>query len=67
MLSKIENNLKFNSKRNYKIVTPCCQKNNTDGKFVNYLDHEEHYGFCHSCGVVSFPPTIYNDEHGTNQ
>jgi hypothetical protein len=64
MFTKVENNLKFTNKRNYKIVTPCCHKKNTDGKFVNYLDHEEIYGFCHSCGVATLPPTIYLNEYG---
>lgn len=64
MFTKVEINLKFTNKRNYKIVTPCCHKKNTDGKFVNYLDHEEIYGFCHSCGVATLPPTIYLNEYG---
>ncbi|WP_264550266.1 toprim domain-containing protein [Flavobacterium sp. N2820] len=64
MFTKVENNLKFNTKRNFKIVTPCCHKTNTDGKFVNYLDYEDYYGFCHSCGVSTMPPTIYLDENG---
>lgn len=64
MFTKVENNLKFNTKRNYKIVTPCCRKTNSDGKFVNYIDYEEHYGFCHSCGIATLPPTIYLNENG---
>lgn len=64
MFTKIENNLKFNPKRNYKIVTPCCHKTNTDGKFVNYLYYEDYYGFCHSCGIATMPPIIYLDENG---
>lgn len=64
MFTKVENILKFNTKRNYKIVTPCCNKRNTDGKFVNYVDHQEHYGYCHSCGVATLPPTIYLNESG---
>jgi hypothetical protein len=63
MFTKVENNLKFNPKRNYKTVTPCCHKTNTDGKFVNYLDYEDYYGFCHSCGIATMPPTIYLDEN----
>lgn len=64
MLTKVENNLKFNPKRNYKIITPCCNKTNKDGKFVNYQDFEDNYGFCHSCGVATLPPSIYLDESG---
>lgn len=64
MFTKIQNNLKFNPKRNYKIATPCCHKTNTDGKFVNYLDYEDYYGFCHSCGIATMPPTIYLNENG---
>lgn len=64
MFTKVYTNLKFNTKRNYKIVTPCCLKTNTDGKFVNYIEHEEYYGFCHSCGIATLPPTIYRNEFG---
>jgi len=64
MFTKVENILKFNTKRNYKIVTPCCNKRNSDGKYVNYIDHEEHYGFCHSCGVATLPPSIYLNTNG---
>lgn len=64
MFTKVENNLKFNPKRNYKIITPCCRKTNANGKFINYLDHEVHYGFCHSCGVATLPPTIFLNENG---
>jgi hypothetical protein len=64
MFTRVENILKFNTKRNYKIVTPCCHKTNNDGKFVNYLDYEDYYGFCHSCGIATMPPTIYLDENG---
>lgn len=64
MFTKIKNNLKFNPKRNYKIITPCCNKTNKDGKFVNYQDFEDNYGFCHSCGVATLPPSIYLDESG---
>lgn len=64
MFTKIENKLKFNNKRNYKIITPCCHKRNTDGKFVNYLDNQDHYGFCHSCGVATLPPIIFLNDNG---
>jgi hypothetical protein len=64
MFTKVENNLKFNTKRNYKIVTPCCHKTNTDGKFINYIDHEEYYGFCHSCGIATLPQTIFRNDFG---
>ncbi len=64
MLTKIENNLKFSNKRNYKLVTPCCSKLNNDGKFVNYKYYGENYGYCHSCGVATLPPTKYIKENG---
>lgn len=65
MLHKIENDLHFNPKRNRNLITPCCNKLNKDGKFVNYKDFPEYYGFCHSCGEIKLPPTIYKDEFGT--
>lgn len=64
MLTKIEYDLKFNKKRNYNITTPCCKKSNKDGKFVNYKNLPKQYGYCHSCGETSLPPTRYRDEKG---
>lgn len=64
MLQKIEQSLIFNNKRNYKLVTPCCNKSNNDGKFVNYKDYPDQYGYCHSCGIATLPPTIYKNEKG---
>ncbi|WP_111709134.1 DUF6371 domain-containing protein [Lutibacter citreus] len=63
-LSKIELKLEFNPKRNYQLVTPCCHKSNKDGKFSNYKHLPEKYGYCHSCGKSTLPPTRYNDENG---
>ena len=34
----MEQNLKYQKKRNYRLITPCCGKSNKDGKFVNYKD-----------------------------
>lgn len=65
MLVKKELKLKFNTKRDYKIISPCCNRSNKDGKFVNYIDFPENYGYCHSCGIASLPPTIYIDENGS--
>jgi hypothetical protein len=62
--TKIELDLKFNSKRNFKIITPCCLKSNKDGKFVNYKGLSESFGYCHSCGKTSLPTTQYMDEKG---
>lgn len=63
MLQKKEIELVFNIKRNYKIITPCCNKNNTDGKFVNYKNLSDAFGYCHSCGKTTLPPPIYIDEN----
>tara|TARA_R110002072_G_scaffold37715_18_gene109963 strand:- start:3989 stop:4963 length:975 start_codon:yes stop_codon:yes gene_type:complete len=63
-LKKIELNLAFKSKRNFKIITPCCLKSNKDGKFVNYKGLNESFGYCHSCGKSTSPPTQYIDDNG---
>ena len=62
MYHKTNKNYKFNQKRNYKLTTPCCKNNNKDGKFVNYIDLPDTYGYCHSCGKSSLPPPIYTDD-----
>ena len=64
MLQKTKLELTFNSKRDYKLITPCCGRKNADGKFINYKNLNQEYGYCHSCGKASLPPTIYTDEHG---
>ena len=64
MLKKTELNLKFNPKRNFSIISPCCNRSNKDGKFINYLDLPIIYGYCHSCGKSCLPPTLYTDENG---
>ena len=64
MLTKIERKLKFESKRHFQILTPCCGKRNTDGKFVNYRGFSLIYGYCHSCGKSTPPPALYKDEKG---
>jgi len=61
---KIEMNYKFKRKRNNKLITPCCGRPNTDGKFVNYIGLEDNYGYCHSCGKTTLPPPIYENEKG---
>lgn len=63
-LKKIELDLKFSNKRNFKIITPCCSKSNKDGKFVNYVGFNEVFGYCHSCGKATLPPTQYLDDFG---
>lgn len=63
MLKKVKQKYELNKKkRNYKLTTPCCNTNNKDGKFVNYIGLPEIYGFCHSCGKNSLPPNIYTDK-----
>ncbi|MFD0976813.1 DUF6371 domain-containing protein [Salinimicrobium gaetbulicola] len=64
MLTKIERILKFDNRRNFKIITPCCGKRNTDGKFVNYKGYSYNFGYCHSCGKATTPPAFYKDEKG---
>ena len=64
MLQKTKLELIFNSKRDYKLITPCCGRKNEDGKFINYKNLNQEYGYCHSCGKASLPPTIYADEKG---
>lgn len=64
MLKKIDVVLEFDKKRNRRLITPCCNRNNKDGKFVNYKNLNSSYGYCHSCGVSTLPPTIYQDEEG---
>lgn len=63
MLQKRELELVFDVKRNHKIITPCCNKSNNDGKFVNYKNLNEEFGYCHSCGKATMPPSIYIDEN----
>jgi len=63
-LHKIELKLEFNPKRNYQLITPCCHKSNKDGKFSNYKNLPEKYGYCHSCGKAILPPTQYKDDKG---
>ena len=64
MLTKIEYDLKFAKKRDFNIITPCCKKSNKDGKFVNYKNLPEQYGYCFSCGKITLPPSRYKDEKG---
>ena len=64
MLTKVELQLKFDPKRNKKIATPCCNKSNTDGKFVNYKGLPPNFGYCHSCGSTTLPPALFKDEKG---
>ncbi|WP_458627768.1 DUF6371 domain-containing protein [Winogradskyella sp. PC D3.3] len=64
MLQKIELNLSFDTKRYRNIITPCCQSNNNDGKFVNYKQLPPIYGYCHSCGKATLPSTRYKDNFG---
>ncbi|MGY5851484.1 DUF6371 domain-containing protein [Salegentibacter sp. F14] len=64
MLTKIERTLKFDKRRNYQLITPCCGKRNTDGKFVNYRGFPLIYGYCHSCGKSTLPPSLYRNEKG---
>ncbi|MEP5254328.1 MAG: DUF6371 domain-containing protein [Winogradskyella arenosi] len=64
MLQKIELNLTFETKRYRNIITPCCQSSNKDGKFVTYKQLPTIYGYCHSCGKTTLPPTRYKDDLG---
>ncbi len=63
-LDKIKLDLKFNQKRNYKLITPCCNKSNRNGKFINFIGMGDPYGYCHSCGKLSLPKQEYQDKKG---
>lgn len=45
----------FSPKRNLKLITPCCNKLNKDGKFANFKGFDDVYGYCHSCGKTTLP------------
>ncbi|WP_417237668.1 DUF6371 domain-containing protein [Bizionia sp.] len=64
MLQKIELKLTFENKRQRNIITPCCKSHNKDGKFATYKHLPHIYGYCHSCGEATLPPTRYTDESG---
>lgn len=61
-MKKKEVNYTFKKIRNYKLITPCCNSLNKDGKFANYNELSENYGYCHSCGKTTLPPKIYLDD-----
>lgn len=63
-LVKVNQDYKFDNKRNFKVITPCCKRSNSDGKFTSFANVPEIYGYCHSCGTSSYPPTIYQCESG---
>jgi len=63
MLKRVKQDYKFNQKRNYKLTTPCCNTNNKDGKFINYIDLPDIYGYCYSCGKTNLPPSIFTDNN----
>jgi hypothetical protein len=67
-MKRVNVELKFSSKRNPNLITPCCGKKNRGSsgglKFVNYVDLPEQFGFCHSCNKATLPPTVYKDENG---
>ena len=63
-LYKVIIEYKYISKRNLNLTTPCCSKSNKDGKFTTFIDLPEIYGYCHSCGKTSLPPTLFKDENG---
>ena len=64
MLEKIDVVLTFDPKRHRNIITPCCKSLNRDGKFVTYKELPLNYGYCHSCGKATLPPTRYRDDSG---
>ena len=65
MLKKINLNLTYSKKRQRNLITPCCNKLNKDGKFVSYKYLPSNYGYCHSCGKTTLPPTRYRDDSGS--
>ena len=66
----INQELEFDKKRYKDIITPCCNKNNKDSKFVSFKNHPKQYGYCHSCGVTTLPEinqeTYYNIQRNGN-
>ncbi|MEH6537696.1 MAG: DUF6371 domain-containing protein [Psychroserpens sp.] len=67
MLRKIESNLIFNNKRDYKLITPCCSKINRTGGFVNWKGIDSRFGFCNYCGKTTLPRVIFQDEYGNDR
>lgn len=67
-MKRIKLDLKYSTKRNPNLITPCCGKKNRGSsgslKFVNYVGLPEQFGFCHSCNKATLPPTLYEDENG---
>lgn len=63
-MKKLKIDYRHRTKRNPNIITPCCNKSNKDGKFATYYDLPEKYGYCHSCGKASLPPTAHIDDFG---
>ncbi|MCT4662910.1 MAG: DUF6371 domain-containing protein [Tissierellales bacterium] len=67
-MKKLSLDLKFSTKRNPNLTTPCCSKKNRGSsgslKFVNYVDLPEQFGFCHSCNKATLPPAVYENENG---
>jgi hypothetical protein len=63
-LQKVIIEYQYNKKRNLNLTTPCCSKSNSDGKFTTFIGLPDKYGYCHSCGKASLPPTLFKDENG---
>lgn len=63
-MKKITPKFTFKKRRNFKMVTPCCNRLNSDGKFVSYNETSEQYGYCHSCGKPYLPKSLYEDDKG---
>jgi hypothetical protein len=61
---KVQIEYKYCKKRNFNLITPCCNKSNNDGKFSTFVGLPEIYGYCHSCGETSLPPTLFKDDKG---
>lgn len=64
MLKRVDIKYNFKKKRDFSLITPCCNNNNKDGKFVNYQNLPNIYGYCHSCGKTSLLPLVYEDDNG---
>lgn len=63
-LTKVITDYKYSNKREFNLITPCCNKSNKDGKFSSFENVPDIYGYCHSCGVANLPPQLYQDENG---
>nr|WP_321229670.1 DUF6371 domain-containing protein [uncultured Psychroserpens sp.] len=61
-MKQIKTIFTFKNKRNRHLITPCCNKSNKDGKFINFNELPEYFGQCFACDSTTLPPKLYEDE-----